>query len=136
MARLRRATGLTQSEFGKLVGASRPWVSNLERGNLRGGRKIGTAAAGGSHFAYDSDYLTGGTAAVPLSFSMPLSQQRHPGETIRRWLSGLLPDNAELLRHWQQVSGAASTDPFDLLATPIGLDCAGAARRAVARAHR
>lgn len=38
VARLRRAAGLTQSEFGEMVGASRPWVSNLERGNLRGGQ--------------------------------------------------------------------------------------------------
>lgn len=38
VARLRRAAGLTQSEFGDMVGASRPWVSNLERGNLRGGQ--------------------------------------------------------------------------------------------------
>ncbi|MCY4518189.1 MAG: helix-turn-helix transcriptional regulator [Acidimicrobiaceae bacterium] len=38
VAQLRRAAGLSQSQFGKMVGASRPWVSNLERGNLRGGQ--------------------------------------------------------------------------------------------------
>lgn len=93
---------------------------------LLGGRRLGTVGAGGTHFAYDSDYLAHGTAAVPLSLSMPLSQHRHPGRTIRRWLEGLLPDNVELLRHWQRVTGAASSSPFDLLATPMGLDCAGA----------
>lgn len=93
---------------------------------LLGGRRIGTAHSDGAFFAYDDDYLAGDSTAVPLSLAMPLSQQRHPGATIRRWLEGLLPDNADLLRHWQQATGAASTSPFDLLATPMGLDCAGA----------
>ena len=91
-----------------------------------GGRRIGTAGANGAYFSYDSDYFNDTNASVPLSLSMPLTGQRHPGAVIRTWLEGLLPDNAELLRHWQQVSGAASSDPFDLLATPMGLDCAGA----------
>ena len=38
VAQLRQAAGLTQSQFGQMIGASRPWVSNLERGNLRGGQ--------------------------------------------------------------------------------------------------
>lgn len=38
VAELRQSAGLSQSEFGALVGASRPWVSDLERGNLRGGQ--------------------------------------------------------------------------------------------------
>ena len=38
VARLRRDAGLSQSQFGEMVGASRPWVSNLECGNLRGGQ--------------------------------------------------------------------------------------------------
>ena len=38
LARLRRETGLTQTQFGETVGASRPWVSDFERGNLRGGQ--------------------------------------------------------------------------------------------------
>lgn len=38
VAQLRQATGLTQAQFGEMVGASRPWVSDLERGNLRGGQ--------------------------------------------------------------------------------------------------
>ncbi|MCY4518188.1 MAG: HipA domain-containing protein [Acidimicrobiaceae bacterium] len=93
---------------------------------LLGGRRIGTAGADGAYFDYDSDYFTDTAADVPLSLSIPLTRQRHPGAAIRTWLEGLLPDNAELLRHWQQVTGAASSDPFDLLATPMGLDCAGA----------
>ena len=38
IGRLRRQAGLSQTEFGALVGASRPWISDLERGNLRGGQ--------------------------------------------------------------------------------------------------
>ncbi|WP_420439697.1 HipA domain-containing protein [Candidatus Poriferisodalis sp.] len=93
---------------------------------LLGGRQIGTVSAAGDFFAYDADYLDDKGATVPLSLSMPLTQQRHPGAVIRAWLQGLLPDNAELLRYWQQITGAASSDPLDLLATAMGLDCAGA----------
>ena len=38
IAQLRQAAGLSQSHFGAAVGASRPWISDLERGNLRGGQ--------------------------------------------------------------------------------------------------
>lgn len=38
ISRLRREAGFSQTEFGALVGASRPWISDLERGNLRGGQ--------------------------------------------------------------------------------------------------
>ena len=38
IGRLRREAGLSQTAFGEMVGASRPWVSDLERGNLRGGQ--------------------------------------------------------------------------------------------------
>ena len=44
LARLRSETGLTQTQFGERVGASRPWVSDFERGNLRGGQ-LDTARA-------------------------------------------------------------------------------------------
>ena len=82
--------------------------------------------ADGASFVYDDDYLDGGPDSIPLSLSMPLTRRRHPGGAIKTWLQGLLPDNAELLRYWQQGTGAASVDPFDLLATAMGLDCAGA----------
>ena len=95
---------------------------------LLNGRLAGTVHddADGVSFVYDDDYLDGGADSVPLSLSMPLMQRRHPGGAIKTWLAGLLPDNAELLRYWQRATGAASVDPFDLLATAMGLDCAGA----------
>ena len=99
---------------------------------LLDGQIVGTLGAGDgdaaddSSFVYSDDYLDRGSAAVPLSLSMPLARQHHAVGAIKTWLEGLLPDDADLLRHWQRVTGAASTDPFDLLATPMGLDCAGA----------
>ena len=38
VAQMRRTTGLSQTKFGAAVGASRPWMSDLERGKLRGGQ--------------------------------------------------------------------------------------------------
>ena len=99
---------------------------------LLDGQVVGTLgaddgdAAGDDSFVYSDGYLDRGGAAVPLSLSMPLTRRRHSAGAIKTWLEGLLPDDADLLRHWQRVTGAASTDPFDLLATPMGLDCAGA----------
>ena len=98
---------------------------------LLDGREIGTitrnaSGHGAAAFVYSNEHLDSSTHPVPLSLSLPLTRQRHRGGAIESWLAGLLPDNAELLRHWQQVTGAASTAPLDLLATPMGLDCAGA----------
>ncbi len=97
---------------------------------LLDGQIVGTVDAGRASrndaFVYSDRWLDQGDSAMPLSLSMPLNRRRHPASIIRTWLEGLLPDDAELLRHWQRVTGAASTDPFDLLATPMGLDCAGA----------
>ncbi|MXZ14556.1 MAG: type II toxin-antitoxin system HipA family toxin [Acidimicrobiales bacterium] len=77
-------------------------------------------------FAYSNDHLHSSARPVPLSLSLPPTRQRHADGSVETWFAGLLPDNADLLRHWQQVTGAASTAPLDLLATPMGLDCAGA----------
>lgn len=99
---------------------------------LLDGQVVGTLgagdgdAAGDGSFVYSDGYLDRGSVAVPLSLGLPLTRRRHSVGAIKTWLEGLLPDDADLLRHWQRVTGAASTDPFDLLATPMGLDCAGA----------
>ncbi len=95
---------------------------------LLNGRLAGTVHddADGVSFVYDDDYLNVRANSVPLSLSMPMTQHQHPGGAIKTWLQGLLPDNPELLRYWQRATGAVSVDPFDLLATAMGLDCAGA----------
>ena len=76
-------------------------------------------------FTYDDAYASG-PAAVPLSLSMPLKQRRFAGARVRGWMAGLLPGHSRVLKHWAAKHGAASVEPFDLLATKVGLECAGA----------
>lgn len=96
---------------------------------LMSGRTAGhvtqPADGGPPVFTYDEAYA-GGSDAVPLSLSMPLEQGRFTGERVRGWMAGLLPGHSRVLRHWAAKYGAASVDPLDLLATRVGLDCAGA----------
>lgn len=72
------------------------------------------------HFMYRSDYPV---SATPLSLSLPVDGRVRD---ISPWIDGLLPDNQRTRSRWAQAHGAASTDPFDLLSTPAGLECAGA----------
>ena len=95
---------------------------------LLGGEPIGEvrrAASGLLEFGYDHDYARG-PEAVPLSVSMPLSRPAHPHSTISPWLWGLLPDSDDVRRRWAGEFGVPASDPFGLLGTPIGHDCAGA----------
>ncbi|WP_419837116.1 HipA domain-containing protein [Candidatus Poriferisodalis sp.] len=64
--------------------------------------------------------------AVPLSLSLPMRIQPHAGAVVENWLDGLLPDLPADRERWRASVGAASVDPFDLLATPVGAECAGA----------
>ena len=74
---------------------------------------------------YDESYAADPTA-VPLSLSMPLSEPVTAGRRVGGWLSGLLPGNETVRRRWAAKHDAISHSPFDLLSTPIGLDCPGA----------
>ena len=76
-------------------------------------------------FAYDESYASG-PAAVPLSLSMPLRQRRFADGRVQGWMAGLLPGHSRVRSHWAAKHGAASVEPFDLLATKVGLECAGA----------
>lgn len=80
---------------------------------------------GRMHFAYDDTYRQR-SDATPLSYSMPLAVAEHSHAVVLPWLSGLLPDDPDVLRRWVRQFGVSSVEPFDLLATPIGEDCAGA----------
>ncbi len=79
----------------------------------------------GTVLAYDAGYLAH-PDAVPLSLSLPMRAQPHGGAAVGNWLDGLLPDLPADRERWRASVGAASVDPFDLLATPIGAECAGA----------
>ena len=73
-------------------------------------------------FRYDDDYLSD-PGRTPLSVSFPVSAADFE---ISDWLDGLLPDDINVRRRWQAQQRAAGSDPVSLLATTIGLDCAGA----------
>lgn len=85
--------------------------------------------------AYEAGYLAH-PGAVPVSLSLPMRAQPHTGSVIEHWLDGLLPDLAADREQWRASVGAASVDPFDLLATPIGAECAGAVQFGPADAAR
>ena len=73
-------------------------------------------------FAYDAGY-TSGRGRVPLSLTVPVAAGRYD---ISDWMDGLLPAGLEVREHWASIFGAASSGPMDMLATPVGWDCAGA----------
>lgn len=62
---------------------------------------------------------------IPLSVSAPC---REGPCDVTAWIDGLLPDSEQVRVRWMRQFGAASTAPFDLLASPVGRDCAGAVR--------
>ena len=76
-------------------------------------------------FRYDEGYR-GEADATPLSVSMPLARAVHRDPLVGRWIGGLLPESVDVLRRWRDEYAAPSLHPFDLLATPVGRDCAGA----------
>jgi serine/threonine-protein kinase HipA len=65
---------------------------------------------------------------TPLSVSMPAQVQSHSDHVVTPWLWNLLPDNDAVLARWARRFQVSASSPFSLLATPIGLDCAGAVR--------
>ena len=90
-----------------------------------GGRRAATAAltAHGLVLTYEADCLAF-AEAVPLS--LRLRAQPHEGRLVTDRLDGLLPDLPTQRDQWRRAAGAASSDAFDLLASPIGSECAGA----------
>lgn len=78
---------------------------------------------GNTTFRYDDGYRHRDDA-LPLSLSMPMTQDRHPSRVTVPFLQGLLPDNeARLSRLAAEYQ--TSTNPFALL-THIARDAAGA----------
>lgn len=60
---------------------------------------------------------------VPLSLTAPVGTGRYD---ISDWMDGLLPNRLDVREHWQRAYRARSVLAFDMLATPVGWDCAGA----------
>lgn len=78
---------------------------------------IDDSAEGTALFSYAQGY-----SATPLSVSAPTTRT---GFDATYWIDGLLADNEDVRSRWRLDYGAASARPMDLLATPIGWDCAG-----------
>lgn len=60
---------------------------------------------------------------IPLSLTAPVGSGRFD---VSVWMDGLLPNRVDLRECWMRSHGAKSMLPMDLLATPMGWDCAGA----------
>ncbi len=60
---------------------------------------------------------------VPLSLTAPVGTGRYD---VSDWMDGLLPNRLDVRGYWQHVYAARSTLAIDMLATPMGWDCAGA----------
>lgn len=71
-------------------------------------------------FEYDEGY-----DGVPLSLSMPVSNQHYTNKTVLPYFSGLLPDSPETRRNIAREHNISGNNPFALLKV-IGLDCPGA----------
>lgn len=68
----------------------------------------------------------GSIAAMPLSLSLPLAEERHnDSDTVSALLWGLLPDNEHTLQRWATRFQVSARNPLALL-SHVGEDCAGA----------
>ena len=77
-------------------------------------------ATGALTFSYTSQYQS-----VPLSLSMPLSNQEYGDKIVRPYLFGLIPDNYYLRQTLGREFEVSGNNPFALL-SHIGMDCPGA----------
>ena len=91
------------------------YVHGVRAGSLTSG--VGKQAT----FRYDNAYLQ--DLGTPLSLSVPCV---HGDHDVGAWIDGLLPDNRRVREVWADRNKAETARPADLLATPIGTDCAGA----------
>lgn len=75
-------------------------------------------------FDYDSSYASN-PQSIPLSYSMPLTEQTHDDRIVRNFLWGLFPDSEYIIREWARELQVTTAHPYDL-AVGIGHDFAGA----------
>lgn len=80
--------------------------------------------SGAQEFNYFETWLENENA-IPVSLSMPLTEQSHKGEAVYNYFDNLLPDNMEIRNRIQARFGTKTNQPFDLLSN-IGRDCVGA----------
>ena len=73
---------------------------------------------------YSDNYIA--SKGVPLSVAMPKTGGRFPLPRVSAWMDGLLSDNPTVVEQQRRLFGAQGKSSFDLLASPMGMDCAGA----------
>ena len=81
-------------------------------------------ATGAIGFRYDDKWLSE-DKAIPISLSMPLTEDKYTGETVTAVFENLLPDSDQLRRKIAEKVEARGVDAFSLL-SEIGRDCVGA----------
>ncbi|MGC2854667.1 HipA N-terminal domain-containing protein [Novispirillum sp. DQ9] len=79
---------------------------------------------GAISFRYAPEWLEG-TAALPVSLSLPLREEVYKGESVVAVFENLLPDSPAVRQRVAERVGARGTDAYSLLEV-IGRDCAGA----------
>lgn len=82
------------------------------------------ASSGAISFNYDPDWLAW-KHAMPVSISLPLSDQTWRGADVVNVFENLLPDADRVRRNVAERLGAEGVDAFALLAV-AGRDCVGA----------
>ena len=80
--------------------------------------------SGAIDFRYDQDWLNW-KHALPVSFSLPLREDRYTGDPVIAVFDNLLPDNQQIRRRIAERVKADDHDTYSLLAK-IGRDCVGA----------
>lgn len=81
-------------------------------------------ASGAVYFQYDARWLEW-DGAMPVSYSMPLREDRYTGNQVVAVFDNLLPDNVDTRRHLAERTHAGGDDAISLLSA-IGRDCVGA----------
>ena len=79
---------------------------------------------GAISFSYAQDWLAW-EYAVPISLSLPLREQTHPGESVVACLENLLPESHEIRYRVAAKLRANGTGAYHLL-QKLGRDCVGA----------
>lgn len=106
----------------RLTGSARPELAVVLNGTLVG--HVYTSANRRLVLRYDEAWRNRADA-FPLSLSMPLAQHEHGHRATSAFLTGLLPDDPNVVAYWARLHNLSRFDVVGLLAH-VGEDCAGA----------
>lgn len=81
-------------------------------------------SSGAVDFQYDADWLAW-EHAMPVSYSLPLREDRYIGAPVIAVFDNLLPDSRGIRSRVAAKMGASGTDAYSLLSA-VGRDCVGA----------